>query len=301
MMICKGTLSLYDMRYAVLLMAVFIISGKGYAGDAGLVYFAPDSLRVPVGQAFTVTLHIALAPAQAKPRVALEAWQALEACTFLRAGNVISDGRFASQQLTLLALEPGRHALPGLIVGENRSPPLFLEVYVPALADGAQLAPIGDIISPSGGMASVIRWLLLLFLLLLVVAVGYRRRRRSTAQPEQREPPVAIFSQLQALRESRLWVRSPQEFHHQLSALLLMLVGRQIPALEGVMTSSELLRTLQQQGMPAEQRHQLQELLMASAAVKFAKAENSEAENSALMEEALRWAEVFNNKHLPDE
>jgi hypothetical protein len=282
------------MRNPVLLITMVLLFADRYAGAVGHTYVVPDSIRVAVGQPFSVSLHLVLSPDEPLPRVSMTPWDDLSMCQRLKAGPLTRNKQGAFLQMTLLALEPGTYQLPGLLVDGQPGPALPLHIYVPDLAPNARLAPIRDILPSAGGIHPGLVAALSILLLLLILLLHYRWKQR---QPPALSPDIhleaGIFEQLLALRESRLWMYSAHAFHDRLSLLLTSLIRQHIPELLALNTGAEWLQALARHGMPNEQLQSLRRILHTAEAVKFAKAETSEAENEALMAEAIRWAEAF--------
>ena len=282
------------MRYPALLITMVLLFADRYAGAVGHTYVVPDSVRVAVGQPFSVALHMALSPEEPLPTVSLAPWDNLRMCRRLKAGTLSRNKQGAFLHITLLALEPGTHQLPGLLVAGQPGPPLPLYIYVPDMAPNARLAPIRDILPPPGGIHPGVVAALSTLLLILILLLRYRwKQRQPPVLPMDINPEAGFFEQLLALRESRLWMHSAHAFHERLSQLLTSLIRQHIPELHVLNTGVEWLQALSRHGMPNEQLQSLRRILHTVDAVKFAKAEISEAENDQLMAEAICWAEAF--------
>lgn len=200
------------------------------------------------------------------------------------------DSALLSRRLTITSFDTGKIAIPRLQFGYGsktitdtlESNSLLLQVN-PVKVDTAQA--IKDIKGPMEApltFAEILPWILgFLVFLLILLAIWYSRKKKKAQKPvfqpkaKPEDPPhVEAMKALEALKKKKLWQNGKvKKYYSELTHILRVYIEKkfEIPAVES--TSNEILYDLKQFDIESQLYSQLEECLVTSDMVKFARME----------------------------
>ncbi|MCB0562159.1 MAG: hypothetical protein KDD09_24570 [Phaeodactylibacter sp.] len=222
--------------------------------------------------------------------------------------------RIAEVEIKLTSFDSGYYLIPPIPIAYEqngqqatiRTNGLALSVNtIPVSPDAKQIQPIKGIIEEPVNFRDVLPYLIgavLLFALVGGLLFYFLRRKR----PEPPPPPprkvlahILALEQLEALGQQKLWQQGQvKRYHSELTHILRAYLERRygIKAMER--TTEEILRELEQAGMEATYRSQLQQLLRTVDLVKFAKAEPPPTFHAEAMEKVSGFVEQTKDEAL---
>jgi hypothetical protein len=212
---------------------------------------------------------------------------------------------FQHQQITVSVYDSGYYAIPGfkfLVNGDTVNPiytnPLFLEVHT--IPTDTSLAKTKDIKPPFGEefnwkwYLNYIYWgagILLAILTVVLITIYYtRKKNKIILEPEKPKVPAHItaLAALEKIKEEQVWRQGKvKEYYSAISDTVRAYIEDRftVNALES--TTDEIMTAFRTQVIDKESKEKLQQLLMLSDLVKFAKLAPIEEENNFTLQNAF--------------
>ncbi|MCF8332981.1 MAG: hypothetical protein K9I47_02440, partial [Bacteroidales bacterium] len=195
-----------------------------------------------------------------------------------------------TQQLTITSFDTGYIAIPRFQFGYGektitdtlQSEPLLLHVNSVKVDTTKEIKAIKGPMEAPLTFAEILPWILgALALLLILLAIWYVRKKKKEQKPvfqpkaKPKDPPhVEAMKSLEALRKKKLWQNGKvKEYYSELTHILRVYIERkfEIQAVES--TSNEILHDLKQFDIDSQLYGQLEDCLVTSDMVKFARME----------------------------
>lgn len=274
-----------------------------------------DSSRMRIGEQVKVNLYVTY-DARLKNNLKLE-WPSLSDTltdkvdvisvspidtTFPNKSN--SANIFQHQQITVSVYDSGYFAIPPfkfIVNGDSAHPlytrPLFLEVHT--VPTDTSITKLKDIKPPFKEEFSWKWYASYLYFGLAVLAVGvilyllYRRmKNKPVTEPEPEKPRIpphiTALQSLEKIRNEQVWKEGRQkEYYSSITDTIRLYIEERfkVHALES--TTDEIMTAFRSQVIDQVSREKLQQLLMLSDLVKFAKLSPVEAENNITLDNAF--------------
>lgn len=229
---------------------------------------------------------------------------------------------FQHQQILVSVYDSGYYAVPPfkfIINNDTLNPlytnPLFLEVHtVPTDSSATKLKDIKPPFEEKFNWKwylSYIYWGIgaLIFLIIVIIITIYytRKQNRVVAEPEKPKipPHITALEALEKIKEQQIWKEGKvKEYYSSISETIRAYIENRfnVNALES--TTDEIMTAFRSQVVDRESKDKLQQLLMLSDLVKFAKMFPIEDEHNFTLQNAFDFVNVTKREEeitLPDE
>jgi hypothetical protein len=212
---------------------------------------------------------------------------------------------FQHQQITVSVYDSGYYAIPGFkfILNEDTTRPLytnplFLEVHtVPTDTSATKLKDIKPLMEEKFNWKWYLDYIylcigvILLVIIIVAITIYYTRKQRQViTEPEKPKVPAHIIAlaSLEKIKEEQIWKEEKvKEYYSAISDTIRTYIEDRynLNALES--TTDEIMTAFRSQVIDKESKEKLQQLLMLSDLVKFAKMFPIEAEHNFTLQNAF--------------
>lgn len=212
---------------------------------------------------------------------------------------------FQHQQITVSAYDSGYFSLPGFkfIVNDDSANPLYTESFlleVHTVPTDTSATKLKDIKEPFGEKFNW-RWfsnyiygglaLLVLIIIVIIITVYLTRRKKEIVlEPEKPKIPAHItaLASLEQIQQEKIWKEEKvKEYYSSISDAIRLYIEERfnVNALES--TTDEIMTAFRSQVVDSTSKEKLQQLLMLSDLVKFAKQFPIENEHNFTLQNAF--------------
>jgi hypothetical protein len=313
------------LRITGLFFLFFFLPFKSFSQDK--VHIEVDSTQIKIGNQVTATLKVELEPGEQVrfPNIEKFLTDNIEVIGVSEIDTQkINAINILRQTLTLTSFDSGNHIIPALkFISRNATNKIDTfstrEVLLRVdLVEVDTLAAIKDIKAPvdtpfhNNELWSYLNYLmyLIIFIVVVLIAVQYFKLNKVKPKPEvivpvaPEEPADSIaMRELEQLKKKKDWntIEGVKDFHEDISLILRKYIQKRfkMPALER--TSNEIMNDIKNRPLDKELIKSLNQILVLSDYVKFAKYKPSVEENEKSLENSFSFikktpAENFANK-----
>ena len=209
-----------------------------------------------------------------------------------------------SQQFTITAFDSGNYYLPPIIFNETqKTEGLILNVKTIGLADDAELKDIKPPINVPYGWSDIWPFLLGILLVILIYFllkkyVFVKKKTEVKRKPKIiLAPDVIALNGLATLKEKELWQSGKlKQYHSEISEILRTYLEDRFQILALELPTYDILQSLRNKEMQAENLHTLTTILQRADLAKYAKSKPTNSENDESMIQSVGFVKNTKKK-----
>ena len=303
------------LTHKLIIVILFLIYGQNLLAQDVKVSAVLDSSKIRIGEQVKLDLYVNY-PANQKtlkiqwPEVGDTITGKIEVVSVSAIDTTFPDKTnstkiFQHQQITVSAYDSGYFSIPGFrfVVNDDTAHPLYTENFlleVHTVPTDTSATKLKDIKPPFdekfnwrwfknyiyGGIAL----LLLIFIVIMVTLYFAKRKKQVIVEPEKPKipPHIAALAALEKIKEEQIWKEEKvKEYYSSISDTIRQYIEERfsVNALES--TTDEIMTAFRSQVVDPLSKEKLQQLLMLSDLVKFAKQFPIESEHQFTLQNAF--------------
>ncbi|MES2681087.1 MAG: hypothetical protein V4635_14430 [Bacteroidota bacterium] len=317
-----------NISYKAFILFLFFLTSEKFFGQDVKVSAVLDSSKIRIGEQVKLDLYVTY-PSNEKnlkiqwPTVGDTITGKIEVISVSAIDTTFPDKTnstkiFQHQQITVSSYDSGYFSIPGFkfVVNDDSAHPLYTENFlleVHTVPTDSSASKLKDIKPPFGEkfnwrwfsayIYGGIAFLLLIIIVIMVTLYFARRKKQIVTEPEKPRIPahISALASLERIKTESIWKEEKvKEYYSSISDTIRLYIEERfnVNALES--TTDEIMMAFRSQVVDPLSKEKLQQLLMLSDLVKFAKQFPIESEHLFTLQNAFDFVNGTKREDVVD-